>query len=62
MSEYYEDKHRYDDFLDLPHHQSTEREHMSLHDRAAQFSPFAMRRLKKRRDLPMRRSPWMRLR
>ena len=41
MSEYYEDKHRYDDFLDLPHHQSTEQEHMSLHDRAAQFSPFA---------------------
>lgn len=41
MSEYYEDKHRYDDLLDLPHHQSTEREHMSLHDRAAQFSPFA---------------------
>ena len=41
MSEYYEDKHRYDDLLDLPHHQSTERENMSLHDRAAQFSPFA---------------------
>ena len=41
MSEYYEDKHRYDNLLDLPHHQSTEREHMSLHDRAAQFSPFA---------------------
>lgn len=41
MSEYYEDKHRYDDLLDLPHHQSTGREHMSLHDRAAQFSPFA---------------------
>ena len=41
MSEYYEDKHRYDDLLDLPHHQSTEREKMSLHDRAAQFSPFA---------------------
>ena len=29
MSEYYEDKHRYDDLLDLPHHQSTEREKMS---------------------------------
>lgn len=41
MSEYYEDKHRYDDLLDLPHHQSAEREHMSHHDRAAQFSPFA---------------------
>lgn len=41
MSEYYEDKHRYDDLLDLPHHQSAERRSMSLHDRAAQFSPFA---------------------
>ena len=26
--------------INLPHHQSSEREHMSLHDRAAQFSPF----------------------
>ena len=41
MSEYDEDKHRYDDLLDLPHHQSAERRSMSLHDRAAQFSPFA---------------------
>lgn len=41
MSEYYEDKHRYDELLDLPHHQSAERRSMSLHDRAAQFSPFA---------------------
>ena len=41
MSEYYNDKHRYDDIINLPHHQSTERVHMSLHDRAAQFAPFA---------------------
>lgn len=41
MSEYYKDAHRYDDIINLPHHQSTERAHMSLHDRAAQFAPFA---------------------
>ena len=41
MSEYYKDEHRYDDILHLPHHRSTKRAHMSLHDRAAQFSPFA---------------------
>ena len=41
MSEYYEDKHKYDDIINLPHHQSKERTHMSLHDRAAQFAPFA---------------------
>ena len=41
MSEYYKDKHRYDDIINLPHHQSRERAHMSLHDRAAQFAPFA---------------------
>lgn len=41
MSGYYEDEHRYDDIINLPHHQSTERAHMSLHDRAAQFAPFA---------------------
>ena len=40
MGNYYEDEHRYDDIINLPHHQSSEREHMSLHDRAAQFSPF----------------------
>ena len=33
--------HRYDDIIDLPHHQSGTRAHMSLSDRAAQFSPFA---------------------
>ncbi len=40
MGEYYQDRHRYDDILDMPHHQSTERPHMSLYDRAAQFAPF----------------------
>ena len=31
----------YADIIDMPHHQSTRHPHMSLHDRAAQFSPFA---------------------
>ena len=41
MRGYYKDEHRYDDIIHLPHHQSTKRSHMSLHDRAAQFAPFA---------------------
>ena len=41
MSEYYKDCGRYDDIINLPHHRSTVRAHMSLHDRAAQFAPFA---------------------
>ncbi len=41
MSGYYKDEHKYDDIMNLPHHQSTKRAHMSLHDRAAQFAPFA---------------------
>lgn len=32
---------RYDDIIDLPHHVSRTRPQMSLHDRAAQFAPFA---------------------
>ena len=31
----------YADILALPHHQAENRPHMSMHDRAAQFSPFA---------------------
>lgn len=31
----------YEDIIDLPHHVSPTRPQMSLHDRAAQFSPFA---------------------
>lgn len=32
---------KYQDIINLPHHQSANRPHMSLHDRAAQFAPFA---------------------
>ncbi|MBQ0059313.1 MAG: hypothetical protein KBS83_05075 [Lachnospiraceae bacterium] len=32
---------KYADMLDLPHYQSPDRPHMSIHDRAAQFSSFA---------------------
>lgn len=35
------DTNRYDDMIDMPHHVSTKHPQMSLHDRAAQFSPFA---------------------
>ena len=31
----------YADIIDMPHHQSIDRNHMSLYDRAAQFAPFA---------------------
>lgn len=32
---------KYGDIINLPHHQSKKHPHMSMHDRAAQFSPFA---------------------
>lgn len=32
---------KYDDIIGLPHHVSAKRPQMSIHDRAAQFSPFA---------------------
>ena len=32
---------KYDDIINLPHHISPDRPRMSMHDRAAQFSPFA---------------------
>lgn len=32
---------RYDDIINLPYRKSTRRPHMSMHDRAAQFAPFA---------------------
>ena len=31
----------YRDIINLPHHQSADRGHMSLYDRAAQFAPYA---------------------
>lgn len=31
----------YDDIIDMPHHVSDHHSHMSVHDRAAQFAPFA---------------------
>lgn len=35
------DVHRYDDIIDLPHHEPTTRPRMAMENRAAQFSPFA---------------------
>ena len=32
---------KYDDIIDLPYKKSTRHAHMSTHDRAAQFAPFA---------------------
>jgi TPP-dependent indolepyruvate ferredoxin oxidoreductase alpha subunit len=41
MVEDKKDKHPYQDIMNLKHPVSTNHEHMSVHDRAAQFSPFA---------------------
>lgn len=35
------EKHPYADIIHLPHHKAANRPHMSMYDRAAQFSPFA---------------------
>lgn len=37
MVEDKKNKHPYDDIIHLKHHVSSNREHMSVHDRAAQF-------------------------
>lgn len=34
-------REKYNDIIDLPHHVSSKRQQMSIHDRAAQFAPFA---------------------
>ena len=35
------DKHSYESIINLPHHRSEKHPHMSAHNRAGQFSPFA---------------------
>ena len=41
MKEDNKDNHQYDNIINLQHHVSSNHEHMSIPDRAAQFSPFA---------------------
>ena len=38
---YNQDEHLYDDIINMPHHVSVKHPHMSMQDRAAQFSPFS---------------------
>lgn len=37
---YKSDEHKYDKIINLPHHQSKKRKHMSMTERAAQFGAF----------------------
>ncbi len=41
MNDKPKEKHPYEDIIHLPHHVSSKRDHMSVANRAAQFSPFA---------------------
>ena len=41
MKDDFNDVHRYEDIINLPNHVSNSHPHMSILDRAAQFSPFA---------------------
>lgn len=37
----WQETHKYDDIIDLPHPVSKKHRQMSVHDRAAQFAPFS---------------------